>query len=454
MAEIVRFLRTRIRRRALLFFLTDLADPVLAEDFVRHAPLLARQHLVVVGQLGSPEVAELYSDSPVADEEVYGRLAGHIRWMEMRAVTRRLRPAGIAVAPLESETMAADVVRRYLEVKRRQAYDRQPRALHRRGAPRWEQLDAWLRKLADDPWRPWSLDEAREFEALYQRASADLARLAAYAAQPPVRSYLEGGGPRLCGNRPTVRSGRFRFGHWITATLPGTFRRRTARLHSRPGPLRGGDRLRGRGAPVRSDGQAGPAALRPSPGRPGGAGGAGGARAGDKLSGRKAGFSGALMTHNTRVTLTCAAGGATWGVVTAIFVFYNGVILGAVAADYLRAKHGAFLVGWLLPHGSVEVPAMLIGAQAGFVLAGALIGRGTGRRLSERIHAVMPDFVTLCFGGALMLVWAGLVEAFFSQYHSPVLPYSFKIAFGSLEAVGLAAYLALAGRRRKAGQSP
>ena len=33
-------------------------------------------------------------------------------------------------------------------------------------------------------------------------------------------------------------------------------------------------------------------------------------------------------------------------------------------------------------------------------------------------------------GAALLLIWAGLVEAFFSQYHEPTLPYPFKIVFG------------------------
>jgi hypothetical protein len=45
-----------------------------------------------------------------------------------------------------------------------------------------------------------------------------------------------------------------------------------------------------------------------------------------------------------------------------------------------------------------------------------------------------------------MLVWAGLVEAFFSQYHAPVLPYELKIGFGILELLLLALFLALAGR--------
>ncbi len=62
----------------------------------------------------------------------------------------------------------------------------------------------------------------------------------------------------------------------------------------------------------------------------------------------------------------------------------------------------------------------------------------------------MPDVVTLCFGAALMLVWAGIVEAFLSQYHEPVLPYAVKIAFGLVELAVLAWYLFVSGRSRAA----
>ena len=41
----------------------------------------------------------------------------------------------------------------------------------------------------------------------------------------------------------------------------------------------------------------------------------------------------------------------TWGVGTIIMLFYNGVILGAVAVDYIRAGQTKFLLGWLMPHG-------------------------------------------------------------------------------------------------------
>ena len=122
MAEIVRHLRAQIRRRALLFFLSDLTDPVLAEDFAKHVRLLSRQHLVLLGQLRAPEVAPLFSGAETAtDEEVYRRLAGHARWAESRTLAQKLKPLGVTAALLESETMAAQLVEHYMRVKRRQA---------------------------------------------------------------------------------------------------------------------------------------------------------------------------------------------------------------------------------------------------------------------------------------------------------------------------------------------
>ena len=119
--EIVRHLRGQLRQRALLFFLTDLTDPVLAEDFVRHVPLLSRQHLVIVGQLRSPEVAPLFTGADAVEEqELYGKLAGHARWTETRVLAQKLKPLGVTVAQLENETMAAQVVAQYMQVKRRQ----------------------------------------------------------------------------------------------------------------------------------------------------------------------------------------------------------------------------------------------------------------------------------------------------------------------------------------------
>ncbi|HEY3758114.1 MAG TPA: DUF58 domain-containing protein [Opitutaceae bacterium] len=119
-AEIVRFLRTRVRRRTLMFLFTDLSDPVLAEDLLRYGRLLTPPHRVFIGQAHTSEVAPLFGGAPVrADDEVYARLAGHLRWKELRAVARRLRPSGVTVVPLHSATMASDAIQHYLAARRK-----------------------------------------------------------------------------------------------------------------------------------------------------------------------------------------------------------------------------------------------------------------------------------------------------------------------------------------------
>ncbi|HLX69563.1 MAG TPA: stage II sporulation protein M, partial [Verrucomicrobiae bacterium] len=163
--------------------------------------------------------------------------------------------------------------------------------------------------------------------------------------------------------------------------------------------------------------------------------------------GVKTGFSAELMTHNTRVSIFTFALGMTWGVGTILMLFYNGVILGAVAVDYVRAGQTKFLLGWLMPHGVVEIPAILIAGQAGLVLALALIGWGKRTPLRKRLREVTADLTTLIFGVAVMLVWAGFIEAFLSQYHEPVIPYDFKIGFGLVELTLLWVFLSKSGKK-------
>ena len=137
-------------------------------------------------------------------------------------------------------------------------------------------------------------------------------------------------------------------------------------------------------------------------------------------------------------------------ILTLIMLFYNGVILGAVALDYVLAGETPFLLGWLLPHGAIEIPAIILAGQSGLVLAGALIGWGESISLKARLRKISDDLVTLIMGVAVMLIWAGIVEAFFSQYHEPLIPYEAKIGFGVLELILLILFLTRSGKRGQA----
>jgi uncharacterized membrane protein SpoIIM required for sporulation len=111
------------------------------------------------------------------------------------------------------------------------------------------------------------------------------------------------------------------------------------------------------------------------------------------------------MQNNITVSIRAMAFGMTWGIGTIVLLFYNGVIVGLVGADYIQAGQTPFLLGWLLPHGSFEIPAVIIAGQAGLVLGGALLGRGDRAPLAVRLRSVAPDIATLIGGVAVMLVW-------------------------------------------------
>jgi uncharacterized membrane protein SpoIIM required for sporulation len=261
-----------------------------------------------------------------------------------------------------------------------------------------------------------------------------------------ARGYAEIHGAR-------AESGRFKPWVWLSRTLPQTWRRHARTFWLATALMTAGAAFGG--AAIAFDPAAKPALmpfehLRGDPAERVAAEERGEYRS---LENHKASFSGVLMTHNTQVTLSAMAFGMTWGFGTMVLMFYNGVTLGAVAVDYIRAGQTPFLLGWLLPHGVIEIPAMLMGGQAGFVLAAAMLGRGRREAFAARMRAAAPDVVTLCFGAALMLVWAGLVESFLSQYHEPVLPYAVKILFGVVELGALAWFLARAGRIQSSSTS-
>jgi uncharacterized membrane protein SpoIIM required for sporulation len=293
-----------------------------------------------------------------------------------------------------------------------------------------------------------TLEEAQRFYYLYERTSASLSRLSGFAVDAGLREYVEALVARAYGEVHEARSrgNRPKPIQWFVRTFPRVFRAHMqafamSLLLTVVGVIFGVGALLMDPSSRR--------VLMPFPHlqQDPGARVAKESEAASRLDGRKSQFAAQLMTHNIRVAAFTLTLGITGGIGTAIVLFSNGVMLGAVSMDYVRAGQSAFLAGWLLPHGSIEIPAILLGGQAGFVLAGALIGWGSRLTRRQRLRDVGPDLVTLIGGTAVLLVWAGVVESFFSQYHEPYLPYSLKIGFGCAELVGLILFLWRAGSK-------
>ena len=319
--------------------------------------------------------------------------------------------------------------------------------------PFWLELETILDRLEAEPGGRLPLEGARHFHYLYERASADLARITTFSSEPEIRRYLESLVARAYGEIHETREKQQGFspGQWFFQTLPQTFRR-----HGGAFWLSLGVTLLGMvfgGLAMAFDPEA-KAAIIPEMfaghlNDPAERVAREERAVNDHLSGQKSSFSANLMQNNIRVSIQALALGMTCGIGTLVVLFYNGVILGLISVDYVMAGQTTFLLAWLMPHGVIEIPAILIGGQAGLVLAGALVGWGKRVTLTARLRAVSRDLVTLIFGVTLMLVWAGIIEAFLSQYHEPVIPYPAKIAFGAVELVLLVLFLGKCGVKSK-----
>jgi uncharacterized membrane protein SpoIIM required for sporulation len=311
--------------------------------------------------------------------------------------------------------------------------------------PHWTALEKSLEWLEVNSEAKLTLQEVENLHVLYQRASADLARV----PEGELKKYLEWLVARGYAEIHEARERkRFRPWRWVTEEYPRTFRRhwkafQLAMVLTIGGVAFGALALRidpeAKSVIMPFEGLQGSPADRVAKERE---------RKGQHMEGVKDRFSAELMTHNTQVALTTLALGMTFGFGTIVLLFYNGVILGAVAYDYVHAGQTVFLMGWLLPHGVIEIPAILVGGQAGLVIAYALIGWGSRVSRAERLRIVSRDVVTLALGAAVMLVWAGIIESFLSQYHEPVISYGTKITFGLVEAALLTFYLGFSGRAK------
>jgi uncharacterized membrane protein SpoIIM required for sporulation len=144
-----------------------------------------------------------------------------------------------------------------------------------------------------------------------------------------------------------------------------------------------------------------------------------------------------IMANNIRVSLGAVALGVTMGIGTAIMLVTNGILLGGLSAVATNLHVDLLFWAVILPHGILELTAISIAGGAGFLLARALFAPGPLLR-SDALRLAGKEAVQLLCGVVLLLVIAGLIEGFITPLPFP--PYS-KLAFATLTAIGLVAYL-------------
>jgi len=119
--ELCTLLRLRLRRRALVVFLTNVDDPILAESLTRNLELLSNRHLVLVNMITPEHIRPLFSQESVESiDEVYAQLGGHLQWQSLRETQRALHRHGVDMHLTGHASLCGDLVSQYVGVKQRQ----------------------------------------------------------------------------------------------------------------------------------------------------------------------------------------------------------------------------------------------------------------------------------------------------------------------------------------------
>lgn len=160
-----------------------------------------------------------------------------------------------------------------------------------------------------------------------------------------------------------------------------------------------------------------------------------------------------IMVNNIQISIFAFASGITFGLLTAYILITNGVLLGSVGFLYLTRPSDFvlyFLAG-ILPHGVIELTAIVFSGTAGFLLAGALIMPGNLKRM-DALQYHSHDAIQIMYGVALMLIIAALIEGFITPIRidgvQGIVDY-LKIGFSVLLGILLIIYFSFAGRPRK-----
>jgi uncharacterized membrane protein SpoIIM required for sporulation len=126
-----------------------------------------------------------------------------------------------------------------------------------------------------------------------------------------------------------------------------------------------------------------------------------------------------IMTNNLTVSFEAFAGGITFGLLTFYCLFSNGMMLGVIGTACHQYGMSLALWSFVAPHGSLELPAILIAGGAGFRLGYSMLFPGS-LRWKDSLAKGGIEATRLVSGVIPMLIIAGTLEGFFSPSQAPI----------------------------------
>ena len=85
-----------------------------------------------------------------------------------------------------------------------------------------------------------------------------------------------------------------------------------------------------------------------------------------------------LFANNLEACIMLFLGGASFGILTMVILSLNGIVIGAITEIISHGHPAIFIAAAILPHGIFEIPAFIIAAALGFLMAQSLIAEWYG----------------------------------------------------------------------------
>ncbi len=157
-------------------------------------------------------------------------------------------------------------------------------------------------------------------------------------------------------------------------------------------------------------------------------------------------FSTRVLINNIQVSFFAFAAGIVFCAGTAAILMYNGANVGLAAGLFYAAGQEGRFWGLILPHGLLELSAVVIAGAAGIRLGWAIISPGDRSR-SEALAEEGRLSATVVMGLIVAFIIAGIIEGFVTP---SALPTGARVGIGVLVEAAFILYIVTFGRRAAA----
>jgi len=148
-------------------------------------------------------------------------------------------------------------------------------------------------------------------------------------------------------------------------------------------------------------------------------------------------FSTQVLTNNIRVSFLAFVAGIAWAVPTLLLLIYNGASIGVAAGLFHDAGQASKFWGLILPHGLLEITAIIVAGGAGIRLGWSLVVPGDRTRSASLVDEAQRS-ASIVLGLVIVFIIAGLIEGFVTPSS---LPTETRVAIGATAFTAFWAYI-------------